>query len=357
MYPLRLRSYETILRLHEGEANTAVKQLLQQVEDIQQLETAEAYSEGFDEWRQQFASLMKNEPTRAFVERSLGEINNDGEQLHALACEQVYRLCHWQETDKRINYRRFFTVNGLICLNIQDPQVFDHYHQFIEALLKVGVFQGLRVDHIDGLYDPAAYLDQLRELAGEEAYIIVEKILAPEEGLPVQWPVQGTTGYEFLTIINNLFTNRKAKQPFTQFYYGLTGDYRTVPQQIRDSKGHILYQHMAGELDNLYHLFAESNLVEPARLQALPEGVLKKTIGEFLVHCPVYRLYGNALPLQEEATAVQNILDAIRQTETDLAEAVTVLEDVFLKNPIPAMPHITNVRCMFTSGSCSSAGR
>jgi malto-oligosyltrehalose synthase/4-alpha-glucanotransferase len=334
MYPLRLRSYETVLRLHEAEANAAVKGLLKQVQDIQRRETAEAYNEGFDEWRLQFASLMKNEPTRAFVEGILNEINNNPKQLQALACEQVYRLCHWQETDSRINYRRFFTVNGLICLNIQEPQVFDHYHEFIERLLKAGVFQGLRIDHIDGLYDPGNYLERLRELAGEEPYVVVEKILEQEESLPLQWPVQGTSGYEFLALVNNLFTNRQAKQPFTQFYYGLTGDYRTVPQQVRDSKERILYQHMAGELDNLYHLFAESNLVEPARLLALPEGVLKKAIGAFLVHCPVYRFYGNKLPLEEtESRAVQAILDAVRQTETDLAEAATVLEEVFLKSP------------------------
>ena len=112
-------------------------------------------------------------------------------------------------------------------------------------------------------------------------------------------------------------------------------DYRTVPQQIRDAKAYILYQHMGGELENLYQLFRILDLIDPIRFESLEEGTLKKAVGEFLVHCPVYRYYGNDLPLvQEEAMDIQDILNTIRQTEPDLQQAVAVLEDVFLKNPL-----------------------
>jgi len=102
-------------------------------------------------------------------------------------------------------------------LNIQDQQVFGQFHGLIETLVKEGVFQGLRVDHIDGLYDPAKYLRSLREMAGDETYIVVEKILEPDEQQPNDWPVQGNTGYDFLATVNNLFTNKAAKKAFTQF--------------------------------------------------------------------------------------------------------------------------------------------
>jgi maltooligosyltrehalose synthase len=95
---------------------------------------------------------------------------------------QYYRPCSYKETDYQINFRRFFTVNSLICLNMQDERVFEAYHSLIKTLLDEGVFQGLRVDHIDGLYDPETYFERLRKLAGDEVYIVVEKILGGSAG-------------------------------------------------------------------------------------------------------------------------------------------------------------------------------
>ena len=131
------------------------------------------------------------------------QVNSNPQLLKELLEKQHYRLCYWQETDNQINFRRFFTVNSLICLNMQDKKVFDQYHQLIKQLIDDGLFQGLRVDHIDGLYDPKTYLERLRGLAGKDTYIIVEKILEHGEEFPVSWPVQGNTGYDFLSSINN----------------------------------------------------------------------------------------------------------------------------------------------------------
>lgn len=171
-------------------------------------------------------------------------INNDPEVIEQLTLRQHYELCYWQETDKTINYRRFFTVNALICLNIQDQAVFNTFHQVVKNLLDEDIIQGLRIDHIDGLYNPAEYLARLRVLTGPETYTVVEKILESGEELPHQWPVQGTTGYEFLAAVNNLFTQEASKQDFTRFYYTLAKYHATVPQQIRDKKSAILYAHM-----------------------------------------------------------------------------------------------------------------
>src|SRR5690606_4148967 len=163
-------------------------------------------------------------------------------------------------------YRRFFTINGLVCVNIQDPAVFDFHHRKILELAREGVFNGLRIDHIDGLYDPTAYLNTLRREAGNDKYMVVEKILQFREGLPGKWPVQGNTGYDFLAMVNNVFTNRDAEPQFTQFYQELISDDSTIQKHLRDKKALILYRHMGGDLNNLYGLLTESGLVGESEL-------------------------------------------------------------------------------------------
>ena len=164
--------------------------------------------------------------------------------LPDIIAQQYYRPCHYQETNEKINYRRFFTVNNLICLNIQKEEVFRDYHALTKKLLDQGIFQGLRIDHVDGLYDPSAYLQQLRQLCGPDAYILVEKILEPGETLPAEWPVQGTTGYDYLGLVNQLFTNKAAARPFSRFYQGLNEQQVPVAQQIRKKKRDFLLAFM-----------------------------------------------------------------------------------------------------------------
>ncbi len=207
--------------------------------------------------------------------------------------EEHFALCSWQETDYRMNYRRFFLVNTLICTNIHFDDVFDKYHQLIKKLTAEGVFQGLRVDHVDGLYDPTKYLHDLRKLAGPESYIIVEKILEPNEKMPEYWPVQGNSGYDFLAMVNNLFTNRAAEYAFTSFYYDLSGNGTPVEQQIPEKKRMILQQFMRGELENLVRLHKKVS-----GDQHVNDDELRNDIAEYLIHCPVYRYYQN-LPMMD----------------------------------------------------------
>jgi len=217
-YPLSPRSYALVLLLPGKNPDETIRQLLGQLEDLEMLDEPKPYALRWNEIRLQLASMMKNEETRVLTEGNLEEINQKPDLLLSLAEEQHYRLCAYTETESKINFRRFFTVDNLICLNIQNPEVFETYHLKIKEWTKDGVFQGLRIDHIDGLYDPVLYLEQLRKMVGGETYIVVEKILEKGEELPKNWPVEGTSGYDFLALANNLFTKNAAKKEFNNFY-------------------------------------------------------------------------------------------------------------------------------------------
>jgi malto-oligosyltrehalose synthase/4-alpha-glucanotransferase len=237
-----------------------------------------------------------------------------------LATHQYYRLCSYKETNSRINYRRFFTVNNLICLNMQRADVFDDYHRLTKSLLEEGIFQGLRIDHVDGLADPAGYLKWLRMLCGEETYIVVEKILEPGEQLPRSWPVQGTTGYDYLGLVNQLFTNQKAERKFDAFYKDVSNSSRPVHLQLLKKKRTFLSQYMQGELDNLYQLLEDLklNFLEPdneTNHQEDSKQVIKKLIADLLVHLPVYRFYPDSYPLrEEESAALQSIFEEMAES-------------------------------------------
>ncbi|WP_207493243.1 malto-oligosyltrehalose synthase [Aridibaculum aurantiacum] len=325
-YPVNFETYKQVLGKIDHED---VEKLLEKLKDLPG-DDDEKFREKSLKIVQRFERLLTKRKAAAVIQQAIEDVNNNKEQLRQLANDQHYHLCSWQETDKQINFRRFFTVNGLICLNIQDPDVFGNHHSLIRSMVEQRIWQGLRVDHIDGLYDPTAYLQQLRQLAGKDTYIVVEKILEPGESLPEYWEIEGTSGYEFLSLVNNLFTNKKAEQVFTNYYKGLVNDDRSIHQQIHDKKAYILYENMAGELDNLYHLLISLDIAGE-----LPgEEVMKKAIGEFLIQCPVYRYYGNLFPLVgEEADAVADILKRVRESKPETAAGVDVLEKVFLGEP------------------------
>ena len=143
--------------------------------------------------------------------------------LDGLLNEQSYRLAHWRVASEEINYRRFFDVNQLAALRMEDPAVFDEVHRFVFELVARGAVTGLRIDHVDGLYAPADYLRRLQERCGAPTqpirfFVVVEKILGAGEQLPPDWPVHGTTGYEFAAVVNNLFVDRRNERALDDIY-------------------------------------------------------------------------------------------------------------------------------------------
>ncbi len=296
---------------------------------------------------------------RSLKQKNLDQLNQDPKALLELANKQNYRLCNWQETDSKINYRRFFTVNSLICLNIQNADVFKAYHEYIFALLKRGIFQGLRVDHIDGLFDPDSYLELLRESAGADTYIVIEKILEQGEELRTAWPVQGTTGYDFLATANNIFTNQGAEDAFSAYYKDIAESADSIEAQIWTKKAAILKDHMGGELNNLVDLYFSLNLHEEQ--PNLNPDLLKETLAALLIHCPVYRYYGAGFPLTKpEALELGSLLDQVSNKE--LQPAVDALKQVWFERPkslnkdFNRRATIFYKRCMQFSGPLMAKG-
>ena len=142
--------------------------------------------------------------------------------LDDLLISQLFKLSYWKVATKEINYRRFFNINDLISLRVNDEAVFDRTHKLVFELINTGAVSGLRIDHVDGLYDPTGYLQRIREKASE-TYLIVEKILNLDEDLRDSWPAQGTTGYDFINYVNGLFCDRRNGRTFQRAYADFTG--------------------------------------------------------------------------------------------------------------------------------------
>jgi (1->4)-alpha-D-glucan 1-alpha-D-glucosylmutase len=291
MYPISLHTYPLLLSgCFDDEfnhANAAVSALINNsTTDI-------------DHWRRMKEDLMKQlleEPVATRIKDKLVAINEDESLLANILSTQYYVLCHHMESNTQINYRRFFNVNSLICLRMEDERVFQDYHCFTYSLYEKGYIQGLRIDHIDGLKNPREYIDRLRALFGKDCYIIVEKILDVKEELPVAFDIQGTSGYEFLSYINQVITDSRGSKKLLALYdtYG-TGfnDYEKI---VFENKLSNLESYLNGEWDNLLRLLLSLNLIDDEEIRLLD---LKMALGVFMASYPVYRAYIDQLPLDE----------------------------------------------------------
>lgn len=292
-YPLSVSSYRPLLEeAQKASGEPEVTPLVaQSLKELQLHEGEESINPAA--WGNFKKKLHKAEALRQALQQVIQRINPDKVQLRKLLNKQHFILCHWQETEKKINFRRFFTVNDLICLRMEHPEVFEQYHQFIKQLCDQELVQGLRVDHVDGLFDPSTYLKRLRQLAGPEQYIVVEKILEGEEELPERWPIQGNSGYDFLAWVSNLYTSKKGRRQLTDIYRRLVPEAPTNYEQlVFDKKMFILTNYMQGELENLLRQLQQRHLV-PLE----PEDKWRRALAVLLTAWPVYCIYGNRFPL------------------------------------------------------------
>ena len=210
-------------------------------------------------------------------------------RLDRLLSQQHYRLSFWKVAAEELDYRRFFNINELISLRVQDEKVFRHSHALIFKLVRQGKFSGLRVDHVDGLYDPLGYLTRLRRDTGD-LYLTVEKILGVDEELPAQWPIQGTTGYDYLNAVNGIFCARQHRRKFNQIYERFTGLETSAGTLMTEKKRLIIGKYMAGDIENLAYLLKRVSSRDRHAADVTLYG-LKRSLVEVLAFFPVYRSY------------------------------------------------------------------
>jgi (1->4)-alpha-D-glucan 1-alpha-D-glucosylmutase len=222
--------------------------------------------------------------------------------LHQLLEAQAYRLAFWRVAADEINYRRFFDINELAALRVEDEAVFQATHKLVFELVAAGEVDALRIDHPDGLFDPAAYFRRLREStaalaqqrpdsAGHEPpYVSIEKIIAPFEAMPESWAVDGTTGYRFANLVNGLFVDTEAQATFTRLYHSFTGQHASYEDVTARCKRFVLHGALASELTTL-----SNRLSRIARADRYTRDYslnsLRQALTEVIVAFPVYRTY------------------------------------------------------------------
>jgi (1->4)-alpha-D-glucan 1-alpha-D-glucosylmutase len=254
------------------------------------------------------ALAERSAAVRELIDRSVERINGVAghprsfDPLDDLLNAQSYRLAHWRVASEEINYRRFFDVNQLAALRMEDPVVFDEVHRFIVELVRRGAATGLRIDHVDGLFSPGDYLRRLQsnlaqaEDAADPFYIVVEKILIGDERLPDDWPVHGTTGYEFAAVVNNLFVDRRNERALEDIYRRFVRERRdqvSFGELAYRSKKQILHETMSGDINSLAHQL--NRFSERSRhFRDFTLYSLISTIKEIIACFPVYRSYVSA---------------------------------------------------------------
>lgn len=237
----------------------------------------------------------QNQEVQEFVDSNVEFFNGQEGQpdsfnlLDNLLSEQFYRLAFWKVGAEEINYRRFFTVNELISLKIEEPKVFHKTHSLIGQLIEEGKITGLRIDHIDGLYDPTQYLERLREKMGD-VYITVEKILELEEELSDIWPIEGTSGYDFMNYVNGVFCRCETEQRLQKIYTRFTELNQLYKELVVEKKKLIIERNLAGDLENLA-LSLKRVAGQTRQGSDFTLNGLQRALVEVLALFPVYRTY------------------------------------------------------------------
>jgi (1->4)-alpha-D-glucan 1-alpha-D-glucosylmutase len=303
-----------------------------------------------DELKRELASCVAIDPVaHAVLRRRLDWLNGAHDparrDLDALIREQFWRASHFRVAGDDINYRRFFNVNDLAGIRVELPEVFEHTHRLVARLLREGVLDGLRIDHIDGLLDPAQYLGRLRALALDREggarpfYLVVEKILGRRERLRPEWQVEGTTGYEFGNEVLRLLTDARGEAALDRGWREFTGERATFEEMVRDSKLYILDNEMASELNVLARdtgRLARQN----ARTADFTRRILQRALRATVACFPVYRTYldasGELADVDREH--VLTALRGARRLERDLDPSVFDFLEHLLTGALVAAP-------------------
>ena len=236
------------------------------------------------------ACIRKSDAARAALDSRIAALNQDWQQLDSLIALQNWRIADFRVAGDDINYRRFFNTNDLAGMRMDLPAVFRHAHARILPMIENGTLDGLRIDHIDGLLDPKAYIDSLRAAAAIPFYLVVEKILAAHESLREDWKVEGTTGYDFTNLVLGVLVNPASEEAFTATYQDFTGLRAPFSRIVYDCKIRIMENEMASELNALGRDAGRLARQNPMT-QDFTKTVLQRAIKQIVACFPVYRTY------------------------------------------------------------------
>ena len=284
------------------------------------------------------------------------------QRLRALLDAQHYRLTFWRSRRQEVNYRRFFDVSDLVAVRMENEEIFETTHKLILGWMRDGVVDGLRVDHVDGLRHPAWYLARLRQAADAQRNpdaparfpIFVEKILSEGETLPSDWPVDGTTGYDFMNDVEDLFLDAggfaKIEAKYRSLRRASSPEFTTA---AREGKRRALLEALRPDVARLARIAHEWR-------RHVTERDFAGAIVELIVHLEVYRTYfsGPGLGSESDRRAFSTALRAAREQDGVSKPALTLLGEAFLGDPTPGDPWRTELVLRFqqTSGPATAKG-
>jgi (1->4)-alpha-D-glucan 1-alpha-D-glucosylmutase len=341
LFPLTPRSYHAILNhrfdhLKEvlGEADPGYHEYSGILASVRELSNANRRASEntadqrlrFEASRDRLRSLIASSKEVAkLVEDSVADINGkEGDPgsfgfVQRLLAEQNYKLAFWQNLNESINYRRFFTIADLVGVRVEDPLVFEATHGYILRLVSKSPAAGLRVDHIDGLRDPLAYLNRLQErLASDEnhkgspSYVLVEKILSRHEALPEDWPVSGTTGYDYLNEANGVFVEPQGARRMEEIFSAFTDERQNFADVVYEKKKFVMNTLLGVEMRTLGRLLAELASQDRYARELNREQLIDALI-EVTACLSIYRTYIRNMDLTEHDTKyIEEAISAAR---------------------------------------------
>jgi (1->4)-alpha-D-glucan 1-alpha-D-glucosylmutase len=259
------------------------------------------------------------------------------DKLDALLREQNFRLAYWRVATEEINYRRFFDIDQLAAVRMELPVVFEAAHRRILELVREGRVDGLRLDHTDGLYDPAEYFERLRAAGAGGTYVVAEKILEPGERLPRGWKIEGTTGYDALALLGSVWVDGDSESAFTSLYRSITHDLLPFEQHVYDGKRAVMRASFSAEV-NVLALALERIADGNRRSCDFTLNGLRSAIHETIAAFPVYRTYVRADGLRgvNDDRHILRAIDAAMRRRVDVdASIFEFLRDVLLLRDVP----------------------
>lgn len=242
--------------------------------------------------KRRLAEITVDPACLSAIHGALARLRADPDRLHEIHEAQIWRLAYWRLGREALTYRRFFEIAGLVCLRVEDPLTFEAVHAKLFELIATGRVSGVRLDHIDGLADPTAYLIGFQDAVADKIpfYLLVEKILEGDEELRPDWPVAGTTGYEFIAALADVFVDQRGKTALNEAYQAFSGDITNYASALIAAKTDIFEHNLAAELAVLA-AHAHAIAAHDVRTRDFGTDTIRRAIVALVAALPAYRSY------------------------------------------------------------------